>query len=141
MDDEVEKNAQATIPNIFAQKGESYFRNLEHQQLLTTINTTAKTTVIATGGGAPCFYNAIEIMNKNGVTIWLNQNISVIKKNIQNENTTRPLLANTNDDATLEKKLMTLLESRKNIYAQSMHCLSNSEITLENLEKIIVQYV
>lgn len=113
---------------------------MQHQQLLQQINTTTQTKIIATGGGTPCFYNAIDLMNKVGITIWLNQDIAVIKNNIQHQSSSRPLLANTSS-TEFEKKLMTLFEERKQIYAKSLYCLNGNEITIENLEKIIVEYV
>lgn len=78
-------------------------------------------------------------MNKNGITIWLNQDIQIIKKNILNNIATRPLLAGANE-TTLTQKLITLLANRKQVYIQSNYCLHGDEITIENLEKIIIQY-
>ena len=48
-----EKGEGMTIPNIFAEKGEDYFRKLEAQYLRETTKIT--NAVISTGGGTPCF--------------------------------------------------------------------------------------
>lgn len=50
LDREIEKVAGMDIPTIFKQKGEQYFRDLEHEVLAETIN---KEGILATGGGTP----------------------------------------------------------------------------------------
>ncbi|MEP2025618.1 shikimate kinase, partial [Reichenbachiella sp.] len=65
LDAEIERMAGWVIPDIFAQVGEDYFRELENSVLLMLIRLN-EPAVIATGGGAPCFYDNIDQMNLAG---------------------------------------------------------------------------
>ena len=69
LDKEIEKQQKNTIAQIFESKGEDYFRKLEHQ-FLTDFNLN-KNTVVSCGGGTPCFYNNMEMMNKIGYTVYI----------------------------------------------------------------------
>lgn len=72
MDKFIEEREGKTIREIFEEKGESYFRQLEHDFLK---NLSAdEHLIIATGGGVPCFFDNMDIMNQKGLTIYLNRN-------------------------------------------------------------------
>ena len=91
MDDYLEANEGMTIAQIFAEGGESLFRQLEKNYLHATYD--FNQTVIATGGGAPCFFDNIDWMNKNGQTIYLNAPVSILVDRLKSETAHRPLLA------------------------------------------------
>jgi len=67
MDKYIEEKEALSITEIFEQKGEVYFREQEHL-FIKNIDTT-KNYVISTGGGVPCFYNNMDLMNEKGLTI------------------------------------------------------------------------
>ena len=71
MDKYIEEKEALSITEIFEQKGEVYFREQEHL-FIKNIDTT-KNYVISTGGGVPCFYNNMDLMNEKGLTIYLNR--------------------------------------------------------------------
>jgi shikimate kinase len=72
MDKMIEEREGKSIKEIFEEKGENYFRQLEHDFLK---NLSAEDNlIIATGGGAPCFFDNMDIMNQKGLTIYLNRN-------------------------------------------------------------------
>jgi shikimate kinase len=54
LDKSIEKEEGKSIPDIFAQLGEGYFRKVERQMLLKTAE--RNHIVVAVGGGTPCFY-------------------------------------------------------------------------------------
>jgi shikimate kinase len=58
-----------SIPEIFAEKGEPYFRALEAEALESL--KTGRGDVIATGGGLPCREGAMEVLKDLGVVVWL----------------------------------------------------------------------
>ena len=65
----VEKEGMS-ISSIFAEKGEPYFRKIEHKLLLQSL-TKNRPSVISTGGGAPCFHNGINLINEYGLSFYL----------------------------------------------------------------------
>lgn len=136
IDTEIEITEQQSIATIFATKGENYFREIEYQQLVKIITTTNAHTIIATGGGTPCFFNAIHLMNEKGITIWLNETIENIISRLPLNNFDRPLL-NTTSSANLSNQLSAILQQRKDCYNQSKHIISSLAINENTLLQII----
>ena len=67
VDKYIEEKEGLTIKEIFEQKGEDYFRQAE-KDFIHQLDT-GQNLVISTGGGAPCFFDNMEVMNEKGLTI------------------------------------------------------------------------
>ncbi len=122
LDNIIVEQEGTTIAEIFKNKGEEYFRQLERTNLQELMKV-KDGFVLATGGGAPCFFNNMELMNKHGITIFLNVEVDELfrklsKRGIQK----RPLLSDLGDDE-LYSELKNKLEIRRKYYAQSRICL------------------
>lgn len=130
----IEKVAETSINEIFKNKGEAYFRDLETSVLEQISGYTRS--VIATGGG-------IVIKPKNwsylryGLTIWLDVPVEVLTARLAQDDS-RPLLK----EADLNLKLTTLLQERINFYQQADLIIkieaeqTPAEITKHILQKI-----
>jgi shikimate kinase len=70
LDAAIEEASGQTIPQIFTEKGEPYFRELE-AETLKTVSFSSQKLVIATGGGTPCFHDNLAFMHAHGLTIYL----------------------------------------------------------------------
>lgn len=92
LDKAIEFQVGITIAEIFESKRESYFRQIEQKVLRQTI--LLNETVIACGGGTPCFFDNMEWMNKNGFTIFLDTEEKILKERLSNDRSDRPLLKN-----------------------------------------------
>ena len=57
------------VTEIFRQKGEAYFRQAESETLKNTLS--LPPSVVATGGGTPCFFDNMDWMNQHGTTVFL----------------------------------------------------------------------
>ena len=57
----IESRFHKSIPEIFAERGEDGFRQIEHSMLQEVVG--FEDAVIAVGGGTPCFFDNMEIMN------------------------------------------------------------------------------
>jgi shikimate kinase len=91
-DAEIVKRAQRAIPEIVAQQGWDYFRDLESdicQELSSRDHL-----VIDTGGGAILRPQNIEALKKNGTAFWLTASVETIVKRIGSDNQ-RPSLTGT----------------------------------------------
>lgn len=80
----------ASVPDIFARKGEPYFRQLERDCLRSL--TAPPQRVVACGGGTPCFFDNMAWMNKQGLTIYLRANAELLAQRLLNSSAARPLL-------------------------------------------------
>ena len=69
LDDFIQNKYRKTIADIFAEQGEEEFRKIECRAL--TEVSEIEDVVISTGGGAPCFFDNMNIMNNAGVTLYI----------------------------------------------------------------------
>lgn len=109
-DAEIQDLSGMCINDIFSTYGEPYFRKLERNFCkLLAINNGF---VVATGGGVIKDENNIDNLKLNGAIVYLKCSPEKIYKNIKND-TTRPLLNNTNDKFAL---ICSMLKDREPFY-------------------------
>jgi shikimate kinase len=116
LDHEIEAREGRPIPEIFSTEGETYFRSVESETLAAWA-ASDKTFVMATGGGAPCFYKGIEVINNTGISVFLDVPLEQLVERVE-KNTDRPLLLHEDVEA-LKQKLKQLLQTRTPIYKQA----------------------
>jgi shikimate kinase len=116
LDKEIEQHEGKSIPEIFAEKGEDHFRQVE-SRLLREWAASGKSFVLSTGGGAPCFFNGIEVINQTGLSIFLDVPVKELLRRMA-QATDRPLLG-TSDLSEKESRLLTLYENRISCYRQA----------------------
>ncbi len=135
LDDAIEEGARQPIRAIFAQQGEEAFRNLE-QQALHQVVEQREAFVLATGGGAPCFFDNMDYMNQHGTTIFLDVLIPVIMQRMQGQQITdRPLLREL-DQNQLVQEYTAKFEKRLPVYRQA-HIIIDQDTTLEELVALL----
>ena len=83
-DAEIVKRAQRTIPEIVAQQGWDYFRDLESD--ICRELTRRDQLVIDTGGGAILRAQNVEVLKKNGTVFWLTASVETIAQRIGGDN-------------------------------------------------------
>tara|TARA_B110000881_G_C18572907_1_gene516705 strand:- start:922 stop:1419 length:498 start_codon:yes stop_codon:yes gene_type:complete len=119
LDEEIEKYCESSIINIFNTKGEIYFRKIE-SLILKKIILEKKNYILSTGGGSPCHNNNLNIILKNGISIFINTPISTIVERII-RNTNRPMFKNKNN---IRSKINELYQARLCFYNQSDYIIS-----------------
>lgn len=129
LDTEIVKNEGMSIPEIFKHRGENEFRAIERHNLEEVI-ANQECFVLATGGGAPCFFNNIETMISAGVVIFLNEDIEEIVTRVSIEKATRPLIEKIGDD-DMYKNLTGLYKKRFPFYNKADLTLSPEEISID----------
>ena len=90
MDLFIENRYHKEISNIFAEKGEVFFREIERSVLKEVSQ--FENTVIATGGGTPCFFDNMERMNRTGITVYLKMQVSELVRRLFTCKQERPLI-------------------------------------------------
>jgi shikimate kinase len=124
LDKEIENHEGKSVPDIFMQHGESYFRETE-SKLLHQWAASEKTFVMATGGGAPCFFKGIDTINKAGLSVFLDVSVNVLVERLKSKND-RPLLQSGLDEK--ENVLRSLLEARQVCYRQASITVRNPDL-------------
>jgi shikimate kinase len=135
LDEYMEQREAATIAQLFETHGEEGFRAIEHESLQQLIGTTASNTVIACGGGTPCFSGNLVLMKEAGVVAYLRAPIPLLISRLTAGATVRPLLSGAKEDITtvLEQMLM----KREPWYRQAHHILDADLISLATFGQII----
>jgi shikimate kinase len=90
-DDEIEKAAQMTIPEMFDAYGEGYFRDGERRVIARLMEDGAGRRVIATGGGAFCNPDTRALILANGLAVWLDSDVDTLVERTARKGN-RPLL-------------------------------------------------
>jgi shikimate kinase len=125
LDELIEAAEERTITAIFREEGEDYFRKRESQLLKEFFE--KKNFVLATGGGTPCYYNNMEWMNKNGLTIWVDEPVEVLVERLQHGKDTRPLIKQLSKEE-LHTYLTAKLTERQTFYSLASYHLKGKEI-------------
>jgi shikimate kinase len=133
----IEAEEERTISEIFEEEGEPYFRKKEAKLLRWFAE--KKAFVLATGGGTPCFHDNMDWMNKQGVTIWIDEPVEVLVERLVKEKDHRPLLSNL-DDTQIRSYLLTKLNERRPFYSLASHHLQGDAIDMKNFKKLIKSY-
>ena len=118
MDELIVNQELSSISDIFKYKGEDYFRSVE-SKVLKGIKPNQKL-IIATGGGVPCFFDNIDFIKANGISIFLNVPPEDLLKRIQkSEGNNRPLIDKKKSDEVLLNELRERYENRLKFYEQA----------------------
>lgn len=127
----IEKRYMKSIPYIFKEKGEDFFRQAE-ARLLREVGE-FENIVISCGGSTPLYFDNMQYMNNQGVTIWLDSSEPVLFRRLKAARSGRPLIASM-DDAQLERYIGGELERRKPFFSKAVFRYSGD--MLENEEQI-----
>ncbi len=118
-----EKEGMA-IPEIFAGKGEAYFRRLEKELLTTVLQ--GENLVVATGGGAVLDGENRRVMKENGIMVYLRAEIKELCRRL-GTGKGRPLLAG----GELEEILTRLAREREAFYREAQVTVDTQGLTPE----------
>jgi len=139
LDFEIEKAESQTVQKIFAERKENYFREIE-SKTLKGLCTGKGDFVLATGGGTPCFYDNIEVMNNSGKTIFIDvQAAEIVDRLSKTILVERPLFAKLSPEQ-LKDKIQWLRSQRIPFYRQAGLTI-NSDISMDELVSKITYYI
>lgn len=132
-DDEIERAAQMTIPEIFDTYGEDYFRDGERRVITRLIEDDSGMKIIATGGGAFCNPETRALILERTIAIWLDSDIdTLLDRTARKDN--RPLLQQGDPREVLTR----LREERRPAYSQApIHVMSSSGPHRHTIENVL----
>lgn len=100
LDNFIESRQHKTIKEIFAEIGEDGFRQLERRSLEEVSQ--FENVIISLGGGTPCFFDNMEMVNQAGTSVYLKPSEEVLLRRLIKGKHKRPLLADKSDDQILQ---------------------------------------
>ncbi len=139
LDHAIEAQEGQSISEIFAERGETAFRALEHQRLLEAIERHADG-VFSTGGGAPCYHNHMELMNRVGLTIYLRMEPAMLFSRLEKGRAHRPLIAGKSDEQ-LRAYIADTLSAREPCYRQARVTVDHQAAYPERILQVIGPYL
>lgn len=120
-----------SVPEIFAERGEEGFRDLERRMLHEVAE--FENVIVSCGGGTPCFFDNMAYMNSLADTIYLKAAPEVLAMHLKMGKGRRPLIEGRSPDE-LEAYIREMLEQREPYYTQAKYTLDVS--LLESFTKI-----
>tara|TARA_B100000686_G_C16324626_1_gene730017 strand:- start:96 stop:605 length:510 start_codon:yes stop_codon:yes gene_type:complete len=129
----IEKKISMKIAEIFKNKGESFFRDLEEREVLESLK--SNNHIIALGGGAFMNKNIRDTILQNAISIWLDIDLKAINRRIK-WNKKRPLVDTKNTREIIKK----LYIKRKNIYKMADHKIKCDNLSKENIANKIIDF-
>ena len=136
LDNLIEKKANMPIEAIFSQKGELYFRKIEHELFLDYMRSN-ESFVMSTGGGTPCYYNHHELLkNDDCISIYLKASVTTLYERLLHEKKKRPLLANLSQEE-LKEYIAKHLFDRNYYYHQARHTVVVDDKRIEAIAEEI----
>lgn len=116
LDHYIEQRFHCTVSELFASRGEEGFRRAEKAMLQEVCS--FEDTIIACGGGTPCFFDNMEAMNAAGLTVWLTTPLERLLERLTRNRAKRPILAD-KTDSELREFITDALRKREPFYSQA----------------------
>ena len=132
LDKLIEKDQGMDIPSIFKNYGEAHFREIERKVLLEV--QPQKGMVIASGGGAPCFFDNMKVINEMGVSVYLDVPAAELARRIESHGKDdRPILSGA---ASILDTLQAKISEREPFYSQAKVRLTG-EVDIKHLHEAV----
>ena len=125
LDHYIEGRYHKTVGQLFAEKGEDAFRDIERRMLREVA--AFEDVLVSTGGGAPCFFDNMEFMNRTGKTVFLNVHPDVLFRRLRIAKQQRPILQGKEDDELMDF-IIQALEKRAPFYTQAQYIFNADEL-------------
>ena len=133
----IEEKIQQNLKDFMLESGEISFRLLEREVLKEVIDSQQKS-VVATGGGLPCFEENTQLLLENGNLVFIDTPEEVLFNRLLNDDS-RPLIENLNE-TELKKYISVKLAERRPFYEQANIRITGNksinEICIEINEKL-----
>ena len=129
----IESRMRKTVSQIFAERGEEGFRQIEYNMLHEVAE--FEDVIISCGGGTPCFFDNMDYLNQQGDVVYLKATPETLYKHLLMAKVERPLLK----DKTPEELIAYItehLKEREPFYGKARHILDVN--VLDNYDKIAI---
>ena len=124
----IEKEVGKSIYEIFNERGEKYFRQVEEKVVGRVLDETAH--IISTGGGSILSSKTRNAIKSKSFSIWVQCDVNIISNRIRDQEK-RPLLKNKNILDTLVKKNKERIKFYRQADSHIVNENSNIEMTVE----------
>jgi shikimate kinase len=140
LDNFIEIELNESIPSIFKNRGEIYFRKKE-REFLERIIENPNPMIVSLGGGTPCYYNNMEYISEliHVKTVYLQTSVANLSDRLYNSKNKRPLIDHLNSKDDIMKFVAKHLFERNNFYNQSNHTVNTDNKTVVQVVEDVVR--
>lgn len=132
-DEEIERAAQMSIPEIFEQYGEAYFRDGERRVIARLMDDAHRSSILATGGGAFVNAETRQLILDKAIAVWLDSDIDTLVERVGRRDN-RPLLRQGDPREILTR----LRAEREPAYSQApIHVISTAGPHSRTVAKVL----
>ncbi len=131
LDEIIVSTSGKTINEIFNDQGEDGFRRIE-SKCLSEFVASHSNYILATGGGTPCFFNNMEIINSSGVSVYLKISVKELFNRLKRKIAHRPLLKDKSEQLLFDE-ILDKLKVREKFYRQSTFTLEGDSINIQHI--------
>lgn len=136
LDKEITAKNRASVSQIFASKGELFFRKSE-REVLEEVLATEENIILSLGGGTPAYFNNMEVINSNSVSFYLRASVGTLTQRLLKQKAKRPLIAQVPDEEIPEFVAKHLFE-RNSFYHQCHFTVDTDSKTPEEISDEII---
>ena len=137
----IERSEGMTISNIFKSKGEIEFRKIENKILIKTLNS-SEISIISLGGGTPCYFNNMNVINSNSKNVFfLNTPNEILSKRLYIEKDNRPLISHFNSLTQINDFVSKHIFERIKFYNMATHKIHTGEKKIEEISNEIIAII
>ena len=129
----IESRMRKTVSQIFAERGEEGFRQIEHNMLHEVAE--FEDVIISCGGGTPCFFDNMDYLNQQGDVVYLKATPETLYKHLMMAKVERPLLKDKSPEELIAY-ITEHLKERAPFYEKARHILDVN--VLDNYDKIAI---
>ena len=130
MDSYIQNRYFKTVTDIFKDEGEEGFRRKENTCLIEISE--MENVVVSTGGGTPCFYDNIDLMNHTGISIFLDVKPEILAARLNNSHTARPLIQQKKGEELIIH-INNMLQERLPYYNKASFRFAGDNITVDEI--------
>ncbi|MBM1106611.1 shikimate kinase [Aurantibacter crassamenti] len=138
LDDFIEQKEKMSIPELFKEKGEIYFRKKESEYITMALAESDKI-ILSLGGGTPCYTNNMsDILTLTPNVIYLKVSVIGLAQRLQKEKSDRPLIKNI-PDADLPEFIGKHLFERSVFYQKANSTIECDNKTIDDIVSEIAE--
>ena len=134
LDHYIESRYFKTVSQLFEEKGEDGFREIERELLREVVD--FENVIISTGGGTACFFDNMELMNQKGETVYLKASAADLSAYLSAASKERPLLAQKSKEELFDF-ISGMLKKREPFYSQAKHTVDARDISDELFDSLV----
>jgi len=117
LDQKISEEHQQTIPEIFKNKGEIFFRK-EEKRILENILNSKENIILSLGGGTPVYYDNMDLINRKSKSIFLRASVRTLTERVLLQKHSRPLISKL-EDSDIPEFIAKHLFERNPFYSQA----------------------